>query len=311
MIVSGLPPPHPQGRQGVLLGAAGQFVRVPVLNGTNNQEGRWFVTKGAVLNNGGVVFLSEPVTADSYQRVIAAMMGVSAGRAAEYSPGAYPLPVVAFSALVGDATFACPALQIDRWTSPRVPTFACECNDDAAPPLFLPPGLITPPMATHGSELQYLFDLPNQPPAPLSADQQARAASMRAALGQLRGQWQPGVGIITLAGIRRRQQRPDAVAGAATATGRDGLRHQTPLLILGRYITTPRLGPCRSVQGDLLRAPQAARLSLRPRLREVPDQVSEPGQAKSRRRNARRCPPPHHQPRAWRCLRSAWPPVSI
>ena len=37
-------------------------------------------------------------------------------------------------------------------------------------------------MATHGSELQYLFDLPNAPvPTPLSTDQQALAASMRAA----------------------------------------------------------------------------------------------------------------------------------
>jgi para-nitrobenzyl esterase len=165
--------------------AAGRFTRVPVLNGTNHQEGRWFVAEGAVFNNGGIVFLPEPVTADSYQTDIASVMGVTPARAAaiavQYPPGAYPSPVVAFSALVGDATFACPALQIDRWTSQRVPTFAYEFNDDAAPPLFLPPGLITPPVATHGSELQYLFDLPNQPPAPLSGDQQALAASMRAA----------------------------------------------------------------------------------------------------------------------------------
>jgi para-nitrobenzyl esterase len=37
-------------------------------------------------------------------------------------------------------------------------------------------------VATHGSELQYLFDLPNAPvPGPLSAGQQALAASMRTA----------------------------------------------------------------------------------------------------------------------------------
>ena len=36
-------------------------------------------------------------------------------------------------------------------------------------------------MATHGTELPYLFDQPNAPhPATLSADQQALAASMRA-----------------------------------------------------------------------------------------------------------------------------------
>jgi len=62
-----------------------------------------------------------------------------------------------------------------------VPTYAYEFNDDAAPPIFSGP-LLPPPVATHASELQYLFDLPNAPfPAPLSADQQALAASMRTA----------------------------------------------------------------------------------------------------------------------------------
>jgi para-nitrobenzyl esterase len=88
---------------------------------------------------------------------------------------------VAFSALVGDASFACPALQIDQLTSQRVPTYAYEFNDDNAPPVFSGP-IIPPPVATHASELQYLFDLPNAPvPTPLSAGQQALAASMRAA----------------------------------------------------------------------------------------------------------------------------------
>jgi para-nitrobenzyl esterase len=166
--------------------AAGRFARVPVLNGTNHDEERWFVAEGLTLSGGSVVFIPEPVTADSYQPVIASVLGVSAERAAavaaEYPPGAYPSPVVAFSALVGDANFACPALQIDRWTSPRVATFAYEFNDDAAPQVFVPPGLVAPPVAAHASELGYLFDLPNAPfPAPLSADQQALAASMRAA----------------------------------------------------------------------------------------------------------------------------------
>ena len=36
-------------------------------------------------------------------------------------------------ALVGDANFACIALQMDVWLSRRAPTFAYEFNDDAAP----------------------------------------------------------------------------------------------------------------------------------------------------------------------------------
>ena len=94
--------------------------------------------------------------------------------------GAYPSPTVAFSALVGDANFACTALQLNQWTSQRVPTYAYEFNDDNAPlPFPLP---LDPPVATHVSELVYLFVLPNAPlQVTLSPDQEALAASMRAA----------------------------------------------------------------------------------------------------------------------------------
>ena len=87
---------------------------------------------------------------------------------------------MAFSLLVSDASFACPALQVDRWTAARgVPTYAYQFNDDNAPLNIVGPGL---GLATHGTELPYLFDQPNAPfPAMLNADQQALAASMRAA----------------------------------------------------------------------------------------------------------------------------------
>ena len=166
--------------------AAGQFARVPVLNGTNHDEERIFVTIGLTVSQGTDVPIPEqPVTTSNYQTDIAAALGVAAARAAaiaaEYPPAAYPSPPVAFSALVGDASFACPALQIDQLTSQRVPSYAYEFNDDNAPPVFSGP-IIPPPVATHASELQYLFDLPNAPvPTPLSAGQQALAASMRAA----------------------------------------------------------------------------------------------------------------------------------
>jgi para-nitrobenzyl esterase len=125
------------------------------------------------------------VTAGSYQPDIAAVLGVSDARAAaiaaEYPLAAYPSPAVAFSALAGDANFACPALRIDQLTSQHVPAYAYEFNDDTAPPVFSGP-IIPPPVATHASELRYLFDLPNAPvPTPLSAGQQALAASMRTA----------------------------------------------------------------------------------------------------------------------------------
>jgi para-nitrobenzyl esterase len=165
--------------------AAGRFARVPILNGMNHDEERVFVTAGEAVVDGSFAPVPEPVTAGSYQRVVAEVLGVPAARAAaitaEYPLDAYPSPTVAFSALVSDANFACPALQIDRWTAPWVPTFAYEFNDDNAP-LRYPPPVTGPPVATHKSEFPYLFDLPDAPlQEPLSPGQQELAASMRAA----------------------------------------------------------------------------------------------------------------------------------
>jgi para-nitrobenzyl esterase len=177
--------------------ADGRFARVPILNGTNYDEERIFVSFGHAISGGtNVMIPGSAVTAGSYQSDIAAVLGVPASRAAaiaaEYPPAAYPSPTVAFSALVGDDGFACPALRIDQWTSQRVPVFAYEFNDDSAPLRFTPP-LVGPPVATHGSELQYLFDLPNAPvPGTLNADQEALAASMRAAWASFAASGNPG-----------------------------------------------------------------------------------------------------------------------
>jgi para-nitrobenzyl esterase len=167
--------------------AGGRFARVPILNGTNHDEERISVTLlgqfGLAISRGTYVPLPEALTPESYQRVVAFVLGVTDARAsaiaAEYPIDASGLPTLTFSALVGDANFACPALQIDTWLSRRVPTFAYEFNDDAAPPRYAP---IKPPVATHLSELPYLFDLPDAPlQVPFRPDQQALASSMRRA----------------------------------------------------------------------------------------------------------------------------------
>jgi para-nitrobenzyl esterase len=169
--------------------AAGRFARVPVLNGTNHEEEALFVALGLTVSQGTDVPIPGgpgSVTPATYQNDIAVALGVTAARAAqiaaEYPPGTDgSSATAAFTTLVGDASFACPALQIDQLTAQRAPTYAYEFNDDNAPQLFTPPGFL-PPVATHGSELPYLFDLPNAPhPPQFSAAQQALAASMRAA----------------------------------------------------------------------------------------------------------------------------------
>jgi para-nitrobenzyl esterase len=166
--------------------AAGRFARVPVLNGVNHDEQRVFVTAlGVSVTRGTFLAISErPITPENYQRNIAAVLGVSDARAgeiaAEYPVNAYPSPAIAFSTLDNDAWWACPALQMDGWLAKRVPTFAYEFDDDNAPARAIPP--LDPPVATHTSELGYLFDLPTAPfQAPLSPEQEALAASMRAA----------------------------------------------------------------------------------------------------------------------------------
>ncbi|MCW2911454.1 MAG: carboxylesterase family protein [Actinomycetia bacterium] len=165
--------------------AHGHFARVPILNGITHDEEMIFVDALGIAVSGGtdVPVPDRPVSSANYETNIASVLGVSDTRAAaiaaEYPPGASP--DLAFSTLVADANFACPALQLDRWTSSRVPTYAYQFNDDHAPVNVAPPGVL-PPIATHGTELPYLFDQPNAPhPAILSADQQALAASMRAA----------------------------------------------------------------------------------------------------------------------------------
>jgi para-nitrobenzyl esterase len=170
--------------------AAGRFARVPVLNGITHDEQRIFVLGlGLTVTGGSYVQIPEqPVTPENYQRNIAAVLGVSSARAAsiaaEYPVTSYPLPAIAFSTLDADASWACPALQMDLWTSQRVPTYAYEFDDDNAPARYFPPFPYPPPIAaaTHTSELPYIFDLNDAPvQIPLSPDQQALAASMRAA----------------------------------------------------------------------------------------------------------------------------------
>jgi para-nitrobenzyl esterase len=157
--------------------ARGQFTRVPVINGITHDEELIFVAGlGLTVSQGTNIPLAAPLDGSqaTYQADIAQALGVPAARAAaiadQYPLSAYPNALVAFTLLVSDASFACPALQVDRWTAARgAPVYAYQFNDDNAPVLGKNLGL-----ATHGAELPYLFD-----PNTLSADQQALAASMR------------------------------------------------------------------------------------------------------------------------------------
>jgi para-nitrobenzyl esterase len=150
--------------------ATGQFNRVPVVDGSNHDEWRLFAAQQELAGN--------PVTAANYLGFIVGVLGVSPDVAAtiagRYPLSAYPSPPVALSALVTDATFACPALTLDKSLARWVPTFAYEFNDENAPPFLLPP-VSFPYGAAHAFELQYLFNLPGD----LSAPQLRLADAMR------------------------------------------------------------------------------------------------------------------------------------
>ena len=164
----------------------------------------------------------------------------AAAIAAEYPLEAYPSPTVALSALVSDASFACPALQMDLLTSKYVPTFAYELNDDSAPLRYDPP-VTGPRVATHksGGSRAYLFDLPDAPfQEPFSPGSQALAASMRAAWASFAASGNPSTADAPWPAFDADSMQ--TLSSAATAAGRDGLRHQAPLRVLGRRVTTHR-----------------------------------------------------------------------
>ncbi len=125
---------------------AGLFNRVPVLNGSNHDEYRQFLSAYAGL------------TAGEYPFAVASVFGPTLAPAilARYPVTSYAEPVLALAAIITDDTFACTARQVDRWTAPHVPTYAYEFNDRRAPEDFLPnPGYAFG--ASHASELQFLF----------------------------------------------------------------------------------------------------------------------------------------------------------
>jgi para-nitrobenzyl esterase len=150
---------------------AGEFARVPVVNGSTHDEWRLFVALDELRG--------QVVTPENYVDSIAGTLGVPAAAAsaiaAEYPLSAYPSPAVALGAVGTDAIFACPGLDLSTTLSRYVPTYAYEFNDETAPEL-LPP-VSFPQGAAHAFELPYLFTLPGG--VTLTPAQQRLADDMR------------------------------------------------------------------------------------------------------------------------------------
>jgi para-nitrobenzyl esterase len=110
--------------------ATGAFNKMPVIDGSNHDEWRLFVTLDFDLAGGAI-------TVAEYPLVIAATFGgqLAPSVIAHYPLSSYPSPDEAFAAAVTDPTFSCTARLADQLLSQSVPTFAYEFNDENAPEL--------------------------------------------------------------------------------------------------------------------------------------------------------------------------------
>jgi para-nitrobenzyl esterase len=186
-------------QQPILSLALGAYNHVPIIEGTNHDEGRLFVALGFDLNPavGTITAADYPV---AIQGVAAALVTESSGLLATSSTTAasssgsnaaevnlitqeilheYPLanyagPGEALGAVLTDGLFSCTANISNEIFSLSVPTYAYQFNDENAPTPELP-AVSFPYGATHTDELQFLFTLAATPSALSSAEKNLAA----------------------------------------------------------------------------------------------------------------------------------------
>lgn len=130
---------------------SGRYQHVPLLQGTNHDEGRFFVGFEFDIGQG------HPMTSSQYPAVLAAQFGAADGAKvlAEYPLSSYPSPDLAYAAVLTDAEFSCPAILADSLVS-HSGVYAYEFSDPH-PPNDFPVTFSFPLGAAHSTELQYVF----------------------------------------------------------------------------------------------------------------------------------------------------------
>jgi para-nitrobenzyl esterase len=173
---------------------SGQFNRVPVVEGSTHDEFSLFAATNVEFVFGVLPASFYPTVAGIFLNTVG-LRASPAAVLAQYPIANYQQSVGrALTAIGTDALFACPGRRAAQSLSKFVPTFAYEFNDPNAPQLFVGPASF-PYGAYHGSEVQYLFDIPNQTGAPaLNADQQTLADTMRRYWTQFAGSGSPNSG---------------------------------------------------------------------------------------------------------------------
>lgn len=128
--------------------AEGRFNRVPLLTGHTRDEGTLFAA----------ALLPDP-TPEGYQARLTAQFGEKAAAvAAEYPLSTYDSPHQAFAAVMSDLDWAWPQQDHEQRMAEWVPVYAYEFLDRTAPAIPEFPSGGAEPLASHGSELGFLFD---------------------------------------------------------------------------------------------------------------------------------------------------------
>jgi para-nitrobenzyl esterase len=166
---------------------AGQFAAIPVIDGTNHDEGRLFLVtnrfKGKLWNRASYEKIEWDFFGDRTPQVLA-----------QYAAEADRSYADAYVDLLTDSTFACPALALNALLERRAPVYAYEFQDPRA--IFLPP---RPPFtgalkAYHSAELPYVLQTPwfIADPARFDGPQRALSDRMQAAWATFARTGQPG-----------------------------------------------------------------------------------------------------------------------
>ena len=137
--------------------ADGHFNKVPVIQGTNLDEGRLFVPLFQGIVTSGTYASAVAELFAAYTNPPLATIENQYPIANYLSDGAAAAPGEAVAAIITDSLFACTARAADQLLAKYMPVWAYELQDTNAPQLFNLP-TVFPYGATHASELQFIFD---------------------------------------------------------------------------------------------------------------------------------------------------------
>jgi para-nitrobenzyl esterase len=148
---------------------AGRFHQLPVLQGSNHDEMRFYVAPALAA---GLV-----IDQAKYDSLLADSFGAHADAVrAAYPASAYPSPALAWATVLTDAAWSCTTLEADRALAAKAPTYGFEFADPDAPNAQRIPTVDGFPFgAAHGTEMSYLFPFPG---VRFTAEQQKLSAAM-------------------------------------------------------------------------------------------------------------------------------------